>query len=243
MIIFSNIKNITIPEGNVINISASNVNLWSSNRTSDEEQLPNEYTKIEYIRFDGNSWIDTIINPSHYPDGIEYHFKGRYIAQNATNDYLFGCLASGRRSGNVAINRQAGGINLYLSDSSAALKRAPLPEFDTDFEIYLKATPEDAANAVMKFNGETISNGYIPSNSTMPDGNIYLGYCSGVGSTSKPFIGNVYSFNMARANGSLIRNYIPVKHQNGTVGMYDYITGTFFTNSGTGTFTAGPEII
>ena len=44
-------------------------------------------------------------------------------------------------------------------------------------------------------------------------------------------------------NGTLVRNFVPAK-QGTTVGMYDTVTGTFFTNAATSgdDFTAGPEI-
>ena len=42
-------------------------------------------------------------------------------------------------------------------------------------------------------------------------------------------------------DGVLVRDYIPVKQGN-VVGVYDKVSNTFFTNQGSGTFTAGPDI-
>lgn len=43
-------------------------------------------------------------------------------------------------------------------------------------------------------------------------------------------------------NGIYEREFIPAKRKSdNVVGMYDMVTKTFFTNAGTGTFTAGPE--
>ena len=40
----------------------------------------------------------------------------------------------------------------------------------------------------------------------------------------------------------LVRKLIPAKRKSDNVlGMYDMVTEKFFTNAGTGTFTAGPE--
>ena len=45
-------------------------------------------------------------------------------------------------------------------------------------------------------------------------------------------------------NGNtVIRNYIPCKNAGGVVGLYDLIGQKFYGNSGTGSFTAGPEVI
>lgn len=42
--------------------------------------------------------------------------------------------------------------------------------------------------------------------------------------------------------GKLQRLLIPAKNASGTIGMYDAITGTFYANVGSGSYTAGPEI-
>ena len=41
---------------------------------------------------------------------------------------------------------------------------------------------------------------------------------------------------------NIIRKFIPCKNSSNVVGMYDTVTGTFFENAGTGTFTAGLQI-
>ena len=44
-------------------------------------------------------------------------------------------------------------------------------------------------------------------------------------------------------NNSLVGHYIPARRNSDNVlGMYDTVSGTFFTNAGTGTFIAGPEM-
>lgn len=43
-------------------------------------------------------------------------------------------------------------------------------------------------------------------------------------------------------NGLLVRDFVPCIDPEGTVGLYDLAGGTFYGNSGTGAFTAGPEV-
>lgn len=44
-------------------------------------------------------------------------------------------------------------------------------------------------------------------------------------------------------NGIMVRNYVPCKRMRDNVfGMYDKITKSFYTNSGSGTFSPGPVI-
>lgn len=44
-------------------------------------------------------------------------------------------------------------------------------------------------------------------------------------------------------NGSLVRDYVPCINNDGTIGLWDDVNSVFYGNAGTGTFTAGPEII
>ena len=44
------------------------------------------------------------------------------------------------------------------------------------------------------------------------------------------------------ANGTLVLNMVPCKNASNDVGMYDLVSGQFFTNAGTGNFIAGNEV-
>lgn len=44
-------------------------------------------------------------------------------------------------------------------------------------------------------------------------------------------------------NETLVRNFVPCKNASGAVGLYDTVGAQFYANAGTGTFTAGPEIL
>ena len=57
-----------------------------------------------------------------------------------------------------------------------------------------------------------------------------------------PAIGKLYSF-VAVQNGLEIMHLVPaLRNVDGITGMFDTVTGTFFTNYGTGEFIAGPVI-
>lgn len=51
--------------------------------------------------------------------------------------------------------------------------------------------------------------------------------------------GKIYSFSVY-ADDVLFINLVPAQNSGGAVGMYDTVSNTFFTNSGTGEFIAGP---
>ena len=45
-------------------------------------------------------------------------------------------------------------------------------------------------------------------------------------------------------NGTLVRDFVPARRESdGVLGMYDLANGQFYTNAGTGTFTAGPVVL
>ena len=54
------------------------------------------------------------------------------------------------------------------------------------------------------------------------------------------FIGKVFAVKIYDANGTLVRDFVPVRK--GTVGyLYDRVTRKLFGNAGTGDFVLGPD--
>lgn len=51
----------------------------------------------------------------------------------------------------------------------------------------------------------------------------------------------LYSFQLYD-NDVLVRDFVPCAHTDGTVGLYDLANDKFYTNAGSGTFTAGAEV-
>ena len=55
------------------------------------------------------------------------------------------------------------------------------------------------------------------------------------------FHGNVWYLQLIGTDGNILFNGVPARRDSdGEIGMYDLVTNTFFTNSGTGEFIAGP---
>ena len=72
--------------------------------------------------------------------------------------------------------------------------------------------------------------------------NIFIGCLNKEGSTYGNFASlKIYNFKIYNGT-TLQRNFIPVKRNSDSVlGLYDTVNSKFYTNSGTGTFTAGEE--
>lgn len=55
--------------------------------------------------------------------------------------------------------------------------------------------------------------------------------------------GRYYYVKIKNSNNTLVRDFIPARNSgDGSVGMYDKVSGTFFPNAGTGEFVAGPVV-
>lgn len=72
-------------------------------------------------------------------------------------------------------------------------------------------------------------------------GNIYIGTIN-TSTISSGFNGEIYSCRIYN-NDVLIRDFVPaMRKSDNVVGLYDRVSGTFFTNAGTGSFIAGPVV-
>ncbi len=83
-------------------------------------------------------------------------------------------------------------------------------------------------------------NGVLYTNRTLAN-NVNLGLFGSTASNRRISGAKVYSVQIYN-NTTLIRDFIPAKNDSNVVGMWDTVSKTFFTNSGTGTFVAGPTI-
>lgn len=52
----------------------------------------------------------------------------------------------------------------------------------------------------------------------------------------------IYSCNISTAVGK-VRDFVPARNASGTLGLYDTVNNQFYTNAGTGAFTAGADIV
>lgn len=60
--------------------------------------------------------------------------------------------------------------------------------------------------------------------------------------TSNIQSGKIYFVNIKK-DGIYVRKYIPAKNSSGILGLFDTVNSVFYKNSGSGTFTAGNEIV
>lgn len=220
---------ITFGWGEVIN----NV-YWSGS-----SELPSTYQHLEYIESTGTQWINTgyVYNSTNNSYKVKSKFQltrtigsypaiyGAYSAESANTFRLI-------RGGNDSSwlfnsNDKAGGGSVRLNCNSI---------FDL-FEV------EQNRNSV-----------YLHDITTNTRSTLAMTHLAGTNTNNKTFVlfaqdtvqncisaTRLYYFKLFD-QGTLVRDMVPCKRKSDNVlGMYDLIGNTFYTNNGTGVFTAGPE--
>lgn len=238
MVSFSNVKEITIPNGNVKKITRNGVVLWEKNTG----KLPSEYQEVEYIQSSGNQYINTRYK---HKTNSRYELTFALVSFNATYNTIFG----GRQNWDTTDAFDLGVKNDY--DTYVNFGTVNPARFYT-------ITLGKQVDVVMDINSITIDNvirPYIgsvnPDDRPIPESSIhttdgvfsiYLFALNNSNSMIEPSRIKLYSFRIYE-NDVLVREYVPCyRKQDEVIGLYDTVTKTFFTNAGSGTFIKGADV-
>lgn len=203
--------------------------------------LPSGYKQLEYIESTGTQYIDTGIACNH--DSYDFDilisrplkgYNSIIFVQNLQNGNRFNVAQV------VALNKI---INLGLGDSSTTTTTISYSSFSEPLHV-IKHIDKDTAYGTI--NNVAYNCSYTADSYKIDNLNIILLAKNAVRnsniSISEQYTGQLYSC-VIKINNILVRNLIPAKrNSDSVVGMYDTVSGTFFTNAGTGTFIAGPEV-
>lgn len=198
----------------------------------DHRQLPEEYTKLEYIESTGTQYIDTGFKPT---------YQTRVVIDVQLAEY-----ASVTRG--IFGSRNA---NSPTASQSFSMFQTSATEIRTDYFGTGKTISVDSSSArllIDKSANATIVGGATVENTAVSSGespyNLYLLSYNNIGSppSSGSTAAKLYSCQIYD-NGTLIRDYIPCLNPSGKVGLFDWENGVFYANAGTGSFVAGPEIV
>ena len=197
--------------------------------------LPSGYTALEYIQSTGTQYIDTGYTPT--TAGYSANIKFMLTGDTLNNQTIIGfniVLSDVRERMSFGLNGTAqvvfgygNGSSGYSNNGSGVIHLNRLTEIKVNF-----VTP-----ASLRINGTEYfsTSTFTRANST----NVYLMKVNGAEQSST---GRWYSAQIYNQNNELVRNLVPAKNSSGVIGMYDTVSGEFFTNKGSGTFVAGPEI-
>lgn len=185
-------------------------------------ELPSGYTQVEYIESSGTQYIDTGFIPNQ---GTRLMMTV-YFPIQGDNQFLYGSRAGEKE--------RSFSFNCYNTFYRAHYNQSWL-DFDASVS-YKKPFVIDHNKNVTTLNGEhTVTNTYATF--TCPY-SLVLFAKNDKGTIGTYAKAKLYSCQIYD-NGTLIRDYVPCLNADGTAGLYDIVNGVFYTNAGTGTFTAG----
>ena len=188
-------------------------------------KLPSGYTELEYIQSTGTQYINTGFKPN-----------------NNTHVFLIANLTS-TPTGNTSLF----GARTAATSKNYAMLFIP-PVFRSDYNNSYTQTWGITATTKRTYdkNKETTTLDGTSKSYTnalfQADYALYLFAINSAGASQWYASMQMYACQIYD-NGTLVRNFIPCKNTSGVVGLYDTVEGQFYSNAGTGSFTAGPEVI
>lgn len=197
------------------------------------QRLPAGYTELEYITFDGNSYIDTgvVLTDATNIENV-LNIKAQTISG-------FQTITGFMPSSSVYTPRY--GINIYYSKWMIGINETVVSENNDDTNKHtLKFVTSDSTQTLYDSDNILITTSisvYALNNNTL---SLYLGARHNSSGVQNYFIGNI-GLSYLKQNGVTLYDYIPCRRDSdNVVGFYDTVSQTFKTNGGNGTLTAGP---
>ena len=191
--------------------------------------LPNDYRRVEYIESDGTQYIDTGYKANQDTRVV---FDAYILQTTTTATGLFGC-------------RQAMGSNgFYIYEQNS-----DLGEYNDGYgSLYTRDIPLSASarhiidkNKNKTYIDETIAHTYAAQTFTVPVTLTLFAIHQSNGVDERMSVCRLYSC-VIYDNGTIVRYYIPCTNASGIAGLYDTVSGVFYTNAGTGSFAAGADV-
>ena len=184
--------------------------------------VPSIYQRVEYIEATGTQYINT---------GIE----------TSNNSWVLECVFKRASTMNGTIFGATGGFEVYLESSQPNYKALGITssvQADVNTFNTIRLNPLPVAGGVVVLNVDGSSNS--TSGQTYSFGNT-IGLC-GRGDGTRLIAGSFGEFKVSRGSTTLIHLLPCYRKTDNVVGMYDVISGQFFTNNGTGTFGKGADL-
>ncbi len=202
---------------------------------ADKGGVPSEYVELEYIQSTGTQYIDIDITPSTTTELI-VDAALTEVGANITiagSHYMTGTTLVGRFHMGTYQSKWHFGVG---GNSAWYNFTSPTP---------------DTSRHTFRLDG--VGNSYVDSNTYKINGSITSATTIGLFCAHRFTAPSTNEYVQAtkmklyratvKNGGSVVADLVPVKRiSDSVVGMYDIIRQMFFTNVGSGTFTAGPEI-
>lgn len=190
-------------------------------------RLPDGYTELAYIQSSGTQYIDTGFKPNQ---------DTRVVASAGHTDSLSGNTALFGARTSTTVDTFT--LWWYVTAGTSRF------DYNTAY-LALDYTPVDGVQVTVDANKNICSMEGHPVNLTYADFqcdyNLFLFATNTAGTAKSYFTGKIYSCQIYD-NDVLVRDFVPCVSDADGVGLYDLVNSKFYTNAGTGTFTAGSEV-
>ncbi len=196
-----------------------------------ENAWSTDYTVLQYISSSGTQWIDT----GYVLQSDDITFEWTAIDRADGNSSLFGSEVSSTPQYSVILYGSKTSRTLYIARSSAV--SVGYASGDSNFHSWVLSVTSDHKVTLSKDGvrvGEGNWSGDIQKQKSI--GIFENNHQRQIASLT------LKSFSITDG-GVLVRNMIPMKRKiDDAVGLYDTVNNRFYTNAGTGEFTAGPVV-
>jgi hypothetical protein len=205
--------------------------LWTIvDQTAYGDMLPSGYTRLEYIESTGIQYIDTGIYPTNTTETM---VVGQYT-ELSNNDSIFGALESnGRNYYGLGLANSGTEWRLWYGSGTAPWVFFGVP--DTSKHTFL------LRNKSLYIDNLDTPVAVSPRSCPTQAQTMFLFAANFAGRFYTPSKTKIFSA-VIKNDNTLVRNFIPAKDSSNVIGMYDTVSGTFFTNAATDgpDFTPGP---
>ena len=197
--------------------------------------LPSGYSQLEYIQSSGTQCIDTGVSITA-EDAAKIKFEIETQVTIGTN---------------YNINGTGNGASPYYNSMYLGFNPSGAP-------VYGDGRTDQTFSASYSYGGEKVTMIYDAPNQKLSISGYFTDYAFtfqaptdalnfllfgyGRGTENKLHTAKIYSAKMWKS-GTLIRDFVPCKNSSGTLGLYDLVNSKFYTNAGSGTFTAGTDYV
>ena len=209
---------------------------WSKKNNNNNINI-SEYTPVEYISSTGTQYIDTEVSGNNSNLSLDIEYSWNSLPETGVYAYIFGSYNS-EQDNTTRIIQYGDSISYFNINSKATGGSGVYNATRYTNVIYHDTLSANNGNEfTYTTNNVNQSKSYVAGNDVPK--NIYL--FSKTGGNTKADI-KLYYFKIYDT-GVLIRDYVPCyRKSDGVVGLYDSVSGTFYTNQGTGEFIKGDNI-
>lgn len=201
--------------------------IFVASRGGQSGQLPEGYTRLQYIESSGTQWIDTGFKPNQLSRVV---MDVNILTQSGWPRAVFG----GRNGSTTAVDS----FVFWAFDSTYF--RSDYDTGTTNIDVSVAGRHSiDKNKNVCRVDGTTVTQPTAVFQSNYPMA--LFGQNDVDGIDERMVVMQLYGCQVYD-NGILVRDFIPCESPDGAVGLYDAANGMFYGNAGTGDFAAGPEV-